>query len=79
VWRFKWEHPRFRGQPASQVRAAALEIDDAQGVVAHEYGFENWADLKEFTDAVRRDRSVDSFETTVEAVISGDVAALCQR
>jgi hypothetical protein len=45
-------------------------------VVAHEYGFESWADLAEFTDAIRRDRSVECFETAVDAVISGDVAVL---
>jgi ankyrin repeat protein len=74
--RFKWEHTRFHGKTVADVRAAKLGIADAQVVVAHEYGFENWADLAEFTDVVRRDGSVDRFETAVEAVVSGDVTAL---
>ena len=75
-WRFKWEHPRFRGQSVSDVKAATLELTDAQQVVAHEYCHENWADLAEFTAAVQRDGSVAQFEAAVEAVISGAVAAL---
>jgi ankyrin repeat protein len=76
AWRFKWEHSRFRGKSVTDVRAATLDIGDAQAVTAHEYGFETWADLAEFTDAVRRDGDVARFEAAVEAVISGDAAAL---
>jgi len=58
------------------VRAAALELSDAQAVVAREYSFEKWADLAVFAEAVRQDRAVSQFETAVEAVIAGDAAAL---
>jgi ankyrin repeat protein len=75
-WRSKWMHPRFRGKPVADVKAAALEGSDAQVVVAREYGFESWADLAEFTDAVSRDGPVARFEGAVEAIISGDVAVL---
>jgi hypothetical protein len=75
-WRFKWLHPRFRDQPVSAVRGATLDPADAQVVVAHEYGFASWADLAEFTDAVNGDGPVERFEAAVEAVVSGDVAAL---
>ena len=75
-WRFKWEHPRFHGRTVTDVRETTLDIADAQEVVAHEYGFASWADLAEFTDAVRRDGYVERFETAVEAVISGDVTTL---
>jgi ankyrin repeat protein len=75
-WRFKWLHPRFRGKPVTDVRAALLDGADAQEVVAREYGFESWAALAEFTDAVRRDGPVARFEAAVEAVVSGDAAAL---
>src|SRR2546421_11000486 len=75
-WRFKWLHPRFRGKSVTDVRAAALELSDAQAVIAHEYSFENWADLVAFTKAVRQDRSIIQFESAVEAVISGDIATL---
>ncbi|MFL5240781.1 MAG: ankyrin repeat domain-containing protein [Gemmataceae bacterium] len=75
-WRFKWEHPRFRGKSVADVRAAALGIADAQAVVAREYGFETWQDLAEFTDAVGRDARIARFEAAVEAVVSGDAAGL---
>jgi ankyrin repeat protein len=76
AWRFKWEHPRFRGQSVSEVRGAALALEDARQVIAREYGFGSWADLREFTEAVRNDGRVARFEAAVEAVVSGDVAAL---
>jgi ankyrin repeat protein len=75
-WRFKWEHPRFRGRSVEDVRAAALDLADAQTVIAQEHAFTTWADLIGFTDAVQRDAAVALFETAVEAVISGDVAGL---
>ena len=76
VWRAKWEHPRFAGQSAADVRAATLDLADAQLVVAREYGFEDWANLAAFTDAVHRDDAVALFETAADAVISGDVTTL---
>ena len=76
AWRFKWEHPRFRGQGVAAVRAATLDLADAELVIAQEYSFDTWADLARFTAAVRQDAQVERFETAVEAVISGDVATL---
>jgi ribosomal protein L13E len=29
-WRFKWEHPRFRGKSVGEVDAATLDLADAQ-------------------------------------------------
>jgi len=75
-WRFKWMHPLFRGKPVDDVRTATLDLADAQAVVAHEYGFETWADLAAFTEAVQHPGPVARFEAAVEAVISGDVATL---
>ncbi len=75
-WRFKWMLPRFRGRPIGEVRAASLELADAQLVVALEYGFESWADLASFTEAVGRDGSCQRFEAAVDAVVVGDTASL---
>jgi hypothetical protein len=75
-WRFKWLHPRFRGQSVTDVRAVTLVIADAQMVVAHEYGFESWPDLAEFTEAVNCDGPLTRFEAAVEAVVSGDITTL---
>src|SRR5438105_9610581 len=78
-WRFKWIHPSFRGKSVADVRAAALELSDAQLVVAREYSFEEWAGLAAFADAVTQDTAVSQFEGAVEAVIAGDEAALRAR
>jgi hypothetical protein len=75
-WRFKWEHPRFRGKSVSEVQPATLDLADARVVIAHDYGFETWADLAEFTEAVEGDTAIARFEAAVEAVVAGDLAAL---
>jgi len=75
-WRFKWEHPRFRGKSVGEVDAAALEMGDARMVIAHQYGFQSWADVVAFTEEVKRDTAVAQFEAAVEAVVSGNVTAL---
>ena len=74
--RFKWEHPRFRGRPLSDVKGTSLDLDDARTVIAHEYSFQTWADLAAFAGAVHRDAAVGRFEAAVEAVIAGDASAL---
>lgn len=75
-WRFKWMHPRFRGQSIADVKAASLNIDDAKLLIAREYYFEDWQALSRYTDAVRHDGPVRRFEQAVEAVVSGDDASL---
>jgi ankyrin repeat protein len=75
-WRFKWNHPRFRDEPAAAVLTATLSPADAELVLAHEYEFETWADVERFADAVARDGPVARFETAVEAVVSGDAGTL---
>jgi hypothetical protein len=71
-WRVKWMHPRFRGCPVTDVRAATLEVHDARLVVAREYAFESWPDLAAFVAAVALGGAVERFETAVEAVVDGD-------
>jgi ankyrin repeat protein len=76
AWRFKWSHPRFRGQSVTDVSAATLDVTDAQVVIAREYGFESWVDLVEFTEVISREGPVERFEAAVEAVVSDDSPAL---
>jgi len=76
AWRFQWEHPRFRGKPATDGIASSLTIDDARTVVASEHAFETWANPVAFTESVSPGRAVDRFEVAVEAVVAGDVARL---
>ncbi|HEV3486747.1 MAG TPA: ankyrin repeat domain-containing protein [Vicinamibacterales bacterium] len=75
-WRFKWEHPRFRGKTLDVVQSASLGLDDARLVIAREYGFTDWPHLAQFADAVRRDEGVARFEAAVDAVVGGDLDSL---
>jgi len=75
-WRVKWEHPRFSGKTIDSVQAATLYLDDARLVVARQQSFETWRDLTAFVDAVVEPGPVATFETAVEAVVSGDLATL---
>lgn len=74
--RFKWLHPRFRGQPTSAVRGTTLSPADAELVIAREYHFENWAELTRFSDTVASDGPISRFEDAAEAVVSGDIEKL---
>ena len=76
MWRFKWEHPRFKGKTLPDVKAATLSPADARTVIAQEYSFNTWEELAEFANAVAADGPVARFEEAVEAVISGDLATL---
>ena len=76
AWRFKWEHPRFRGQKVNEVRSATLDLEDAKLVTARQYAFESWNDLATFAERAARDETVLRFETAVDALIAGDSDAL---
>ena len=72
AWRFKWEHPRFRDAQVGDVRAAALDTEDAKLVTARSYAFESWADLTAFADRATVDRGIARFESAVDAIVTGD-------
>ena len=76
AWRFKWEHPRFGGQTVDKVKPETLALDDARLVVARQESFNTWADLVAFVEAVGKPGPVATFETAVDAVVSGDLATL---
>ena len=76
AWRFKWEHPRFRGKPVGDVKKAKLNIEDARLVIAQLYAFNTWRDLDAFARFVTTKPNVARFEAAVEAVVSGDRNAL---
>jgi ankyrin repeat protein len=80
------KHPRFldskipwlpKNLPDSEIRSAAFELGDAQLTIARSYDFQSWPALAEYVEAVARDGSpVFQFESAVEAVITGELAAL---
>jgi hypothetical protein len=45
--RIRRRHPKFQESESSAIQAAPFRLNDAQLVVAREYGFSNWAQLKE--------------------------------
>jgi ankyrin repeat protein len=83
---FKERHPRFLDEKIlwlpknvsdAEVRAAALDIADAQFALARSYDFQNWQALAAYAAAVTEVNSaVWRFESAVEAVVAGDLAAL---
>ena len=76
VLRLKWGHPRFQGVSVAEVSVARTGIDDARTVVAREQGFEDWPELTDYAERVRRDERVRRFEAAVDAVVSGDERAV---
>jgi ankyrin repeat protein len=76
AWRFKWEHPRFRNLLVDEVRAAKLDLADAQWVVARGHAFEAWKNLSAYAEAIQHDDAILRFETAVETVIAGDLHTL---
>jgi ankyrin repeat protein len=82
---FHTKHPRFldteykwlpKPIADSEIREAALNIDDARLAVARWYDFRDWAALADFSAAVAGDALVRNFESAVEAVVDGDLAGL---
>lgn len=82
----KTKHPRFLRPDVpwlpinlsdAEIWSAALELADMQLAIARWYDFQNWPALAEYVEAVTQENSpVRQFESAVEAVINGDVAAL---
>lgn len=45
--RVRRQHPKFRDADDPTIKSAAFRLSDAQLVIAREYSFSNWAELKE--------------------------------
>jgi hypothetical protein len=82
---FHRKHPRFLDEtikwrpkfiPDSDIRDAALSLDDARLAIARNYDFLDWAALVDYVEAVSLDGSVHAFEAAVEAVVAGDLGSL---
>lgn len=79
AWRFRWQHPEFRGRPVAEVRTADLQLADAQLVIAREQEFESWDRLAGFVERLGRDADVRRFEAAADAIVTGDLETLCSR
>ena len=82
---FYHRHPRFLDEkikwrpkfiPLSEIRDAALSLDDARLTIARYYEFADWPSLTAYVEAVSQDGPFFEFESAVEAVVDGDLAAL---
>jgi ankyrin repeat protein len=82
---FHRKHPRFLDEKikwrpksiaASDIRDAVLTLDDARLAVARTYDFLDWPSLATWVEAVSQHGPVLEFESAVEAVVNGDLAAL---
>jgi ankyrin repeat protein len=82
---FHRKHPRFLDEKIkwrpkfiadSEIRDAALSLDDAHLAIARYYDFLDWPALAAYVESVLREDKVFEFEAAVEAVVNGDLAAL---
>ena len=69
----KWR-PKFI--PDSEIRDAALSLDDARLTIARYYDFLDWPSLEAHVEAIRQEGPVFEFESAVEAVVNGDLLTL---
>src|SRR5438876_8584478 len=56
-------HPRLRGRPLQELTQVPLALQDAQLVLAREYGFSSWAGLKHEIESRRARRRTRVFVT----------------
>jgi ankyrin repeat protein len=82
---FHRKHPRFLDEKIkwrpkfiadSEIRDAPLSLDDARLAIARHYDFLDWPSLTDWVKAVLQQGTVFEFESAVEAVVNGDLAAL---
>lgn len=82
---FHRRHPRFLDEKIkwlpkfiseSEIRDAALSMDDARLTTARYYDFQDWSMLATYVQAVAERGAVFEFEAAVEAVVNGDLAVL---
>src|SRR5689334_1163856 len=71
--KIKWLPKRI---PDSDIRDASLSLDDARLTIARYYDFADWSSLAAHAEAISQQGSVLKFESAVEAVVDGDLAAL---
>jgi len=79
-------HPKFREADPAAISAGKFLLNDAQLVVAREYGFSNWAELKERINAntvaglLQEDFSSELMKLKLPTLIVwGDRDAICLR
>ncbi len=82
---FHRKHPRFLDETIkwrrkfiadSEIRDAALSIDDARLTIARYHDFPDWPSLAAHVEEIAQEGAVFAFESAVEAVVNGDLGVL---
>jgi hypothetical protein len=69
---FRCWHPKLVARDPEEIMARDCTLDDARDTIAREHGFADWPDVEE-----RGSEPPDTdFEAAIDAVLSGDAAAL---
>jgi len=79
VGRIAAHHPEMKGWPARTVLDKPLALADAQLVIAREYGFRTWSDLKRRIEQARQIERIKphpGFDAALAALNDGDVDRL---
>jgi len=58
--RIRGRHPRFQSADAAELKVATFRLSDAQLVIAREYGFAHWTELKERISSNSVARALDT-------------------
>lgn len=75
--RLKAGHPRFASFTDSQLATIDLTLRDAQLVIAREYGFDNWVELKRQVVALQEGGAADvAMKDLIQAANNGDDATV---
>ena len=74
IHRFRQSHPAFSAATDDQIRVADISLNDAQLVIAREYGFASWPKLKEHVEASAG--AADPAEALKAAVMANDAGRL---
>ncbi len=72
VTHIKCWHPTMVGRPVEEIMKRDFTLDDARQTIAREYGFANWSDVEK--QGIKPPDP--EFESSVDAIIEGDVGAL---
>ncbi|HET9401139.1 MAG TPA: ankyrin repeat domain-containing protein, partial [Candidatus Acidoferrales bacterium] len=74
IARIREHHPDWRGATAAKVKESQFALNDAQLVIAKEYGFSSWAKLKSHVLSRKPDLSTEELAKALrDAVGSGDL------
>src|SRR4030095_1735680 len=74
-----WTSQRLRRLKGAEDQSESFTIDDARALIADSHCFEDWNAFARYIDEINTPgSSISTFESAVDAVVSGDVVKLRQ-